>query len=395
MRTSSRPWAALALALTGYVSACSSTSTGAVADAGPDATQDSPSPAKLAMPQGDPLSWAVDAVGPFNVGHRSFEFTYAPPLLPGAPPRTIPIDLWYPTLDTEGGRTVYRGVFGDPDVLEGASAAPPMAPGGYPVHVYSHGSSGFGGTSSDMAHWFVSHGWVYVAPNHVGNLLGDPEGKKALSLSYLRAADVTAALDAVEKLAAPDPLAGKLRTRRVLLSGHSFGAYTTWATGGVTFDTKALKSACDLGEFLPPCTPEEIAIFGKNFGDPRVAALVPMAGRVLDWIADYDAPRKPTLLMSGSLDVPGGPIFERARELDLTWLDFEGGCHQLFALGGCKTLDETLGWKLTNTWALAWGRRYVLGDASDRTTRIVTGALPLSPLITLKHKGVLTPPSGP
>lgn len=350
----------------------------------------------IAMPSGDPLSWAVDVVGPFNVGHQVIETSYVSPSTPGAPAeRKITIDVWYPTLDAGGEHPKYKAIFTDDDVWDNAKLAPPIDGKGYPVHVYSHGSFGFGGTASNMAHWFASHGWVYAAPNHLGNMLGDDAfGKKPFAIHWLRSNDVSATLDALERLAPPNLLAGKLRTKRVLLSGHSFGAFTAWASAGVTFDTTSIKAKCDKGDFAAPCTPEEIAVFSKSLADPRVVAIIPMAGGMTDWVTDYDAASKPTLLMSGSQDVSGQPIFDRTKTLDITWLEFKDGCHELFALGGCRAFAEKLGWKLTSTWALAWGRRFVMGDAGERVTKLVTNETPLDPSITFKHNGTLHPPSG-
>lgn len=378
--------AALVLALASCTSNGGAPAPVAGADAGDAAVP------QIKMPTGDPLSWPVDAVGPFNVGHKVITLTYTPPA--GAPSRTIPVDLFYPTLDADGDHPTFKAIFHDNTAFENASVAPPIDPAGYPVHVYSHGSSGFGGTASHMADWFASHGWVYVAPNHIGNTLGDPM-EHPLSIYFLRSTDISAALDAVEHLTAPDPLAGKLRTKRVLLSGHSFGAFTAWASAGVTFDTTALKTHCDANEFAAPCTPAEIALFGNGIGDPRVVASIPMAGGPFDWIASYDAPNKPMLMMSGSADVSGAPIFMRTTTLDVTWIEFQGACHELFALGGCSGFDEKLGWALTSTWALAWGRRFVLGDAGARVTQIVTNAVPLSDRIAYQHKNTLSPPAGP
>ena len=376
-----------------FLGACSTPATPAATDSGVDAEVDAPVP-KIAAPTGDPLSWSFEKVGPYNVGHRSIEVTYRPP--GQTADRTIPVDIFYPTLDADGEHPKYLKLFGDNDVYEDASAAPAPATG-WPVHVYSHGSNGFGGTSSDMAHWFCSHGWVYVAPNHVGNVLGAGEGKRPVSHNYVRSTDISAALDAVEKLAAPDPLAGKLRTKRVLMSGHSYGTLTTWASSGATFDPVAIQKKCDAGEFIAPCTKEEIAVFTKGVADPRVVAGIPMAGDPSDWfMADgLDAPKKPMLLMTGSLDVNGAPVFARVTTNDFTWIDFTGGCHQLFALGGCSSFPEKEGWALTNSWALAFGRRYVLGDAGARTTEIVTGTAALDPRIKFQHKGATTPPAGP
>lgn len=338
---------------------------------------------QIAMPAADVLSYAVDKPGPFRVGHRSKEITYPAPL---AGPRKITIEYWYPTLDAEGEGAKYLSLFNDPTTFEGASLAPPADGKGYPVHVYSHGSSGFPATSFRMASYFASHGWIYVAPTHLGNTLGSPEGKdRPFALFYLRSTDVTAALDSLAS-----EFNGKARTARVVMSGHSFGAYTTWASMGAMFDVASIKTRCDAGTFT--CKPEELALLEKGVMDPRIVAGIPMAGGNQDMFNDYDAPRKPVLLMSGSDDVSGQPIFDKVMALDLVWLEFTGGCHQLFAMGGCAKFDEKLGWSLTNTHALSFARRHVLGDKSAATSAIVTGMTPLSDKITFRHKGTFTPP---
>jgi len=387
---------ALAGALGGFgvvvAAACSSASPAApTADGG--AADASPAVPQIPAPTAAPSTFPVDAPGPYNVGHRTFEATYTPP--GGQPARTLPVEIWYPTLDAEGETTKYGGLFTDDTVFEGASAAPPGDPSGYPVHVYSHGSSGFAGTASRTSRYFASHGWVVVAPNHVGNLLKDGNGKRPLAISYLRSTDVTAAIDGLEQLPPSDPLAGKVRTKRVLLSGHSFGAFTAWASSGVTFDRKVLETRCASDEFSVPCKPEELAVFEKGLGDPRVVAAVPMAGGVSDSVANYGAVKHPILLMSGTLDVSAGPIYDRAGDIDVTWLELVGGCHEAFALGGCKELDEKLAWSLVSAHTLAFGRRYVLGDASPATTAIVTGERSLSAVVRFKHKGPVSPPTGP
>lgn len=373
-----------ALTLTLVMACGSGEAPATTADTGVDA--DVP---KIPMPTGDLLSFAVDKDGPFKVGHRTRDLTYTPPGNTG--PRTITVDLWYPSLDAEGETAKYISIFADTDVFEGASLAPPLNGKDYPVHMYSHGSSGFGASSPELAHYFASHGWLFVAPNHAGNTLGSPEGKdRPITIYYQRATDVSAALDMLGT-----EFEGKARTSRVVLSGHSFGGYTGWALGGAVFDVAAIQAKCDGGAFTKGCRPDDLEVFKKGVADPRIVAVIPMAGGNHDMFSDYDAPKKPYLLMSGSLDVSGQPIFDKVTTLDLTWLEFIGGCHQLFALGGCANFEEKLGWSLVNTHALAFARRYILGDKSARTTAIVTGTESLSDKITYRHKGEVTSPMEP
>jgi len=364
---------------------------GCGSDEAPATTTPDAAVPQIAMPTGDMLTFAIDKAGPFKVGHRAREVTYTPPGNTG--PRTINVELWYPSLDAEGESAKYLGIFTDPDVFEGASMAPPLNGKDYPVHVYSHGSSGYAAASPRLAHHFASHGWVFVAPNHLGNTLGSPEGKdRPITLYYQRASDVSASLDMLQT-----ELAGKARTSRVVLSGHSFGGYTGWAVGGATFDVAAIQAKCDSGAYTKGCRPEDLEVFKKGVADPRVVAVIPMAGGNVDMFSSFDAAKRPYLVMSGTEDTgaSGQPIYDKVSTLDLTWLEFVGGCHQLFAAGGCPKFAEKVGWSLVNYYSLAFARRYVLADKGARTTAIVTGTESLSDKVTYRHKGELTSPMEP
>jgi hypothetical protein len=378
-----RPLPVFAVSLLGLVlAACGSSSS----DAGATGGAGGGGVSQIPYPEGDMLSFPISELGPFHVGYRSFEITYDPP--GGQPPRTIGINIWYPSLDETGTPVVFLKLFPAPFVFEGASLAPPVDPAGYPVHVYSHGSLGFGGASSFLMRHFASHGWVAIAPEHTGNTLGSPDARPA-SIYYLRSTDISAALDTLEQLEAGDPLAGKCRTDQVAMSGHSFGTLTTWASAGATFDVTAIQAKCDAGELSEPCTPEDLAVFGAGVRDPRVALGVPMAGGATDWFTEggYDAVSLPFMLMTGTADVSGQGVWDRATSVDLTWLEFAGGCHQLFALGGCEEFDTELGFSLIGTYALAFARRHLLGDASGETAAILSGETRLSDQVTLSHEG--------
>ena len=184
----------------------------------------------------DPMSWAVDERGPFGVGYQSIMKTYAPGA--GVDARTIRLDVWYPTED-ESGITATYAVGTDTEVMENATVAEPVHSAGFPVHVHSHGYRGFGATSAFLSRYLASHGWVTIAPSHTQNTIIDHVDPLPFAHFFHRPMDVTTALDAL-----PDILP-EVDTSTVVLSGHSFGSYTTWASGGATYDldSVALMSA--------------------------------------------------------------------------------------------------------------------------------------------------------
>jgi predicted dienelactone hydrolase len=359
----------------------------------PDAIADVPSSFDT-TPDADPDDATVPATlldndlrlpGPFRVGYRTFDHTYTPP---DGPARTIRIHLWYPTEATSGPNPTYAGIFEDTDAIVDAPLAPPVESAGYPLHVHSHGHLGFAATSSFMMRHFASHGWVAAAPDHTGNTIVDNIDPRPVAIYFLRPADISATLDALADLPRNDALAGRLRTERVLLSGHSFGAHTCWAAAGATFDAAAIDAGCAEGGTLAPCTSNEKAVFAAGLGDPRIAAILPMAGtirRELHGPTGHAAVTTPILALSGSNDPVGAEDqFATTTALDLTWVELAGGCHQTFALGACDTLETAEGFAIVNTFALGFARAHILGDTAPATLTLLDGSASLSAKVTVK-----------
>jgi predicted dienelactone hydrolase len=330
---------------------------------------------------------ALSESGPFRVGYRTLSVDYMPEGTGGLA-RTIPINVWYPTNDLEGTRVTYAGLFIDADSWRDATLAPPVDPAGYPVHVYSHGHRGFGGTSAALMRHFASHGWVAVAPDHTGNTFGDFTEPNPTNLYFLRSMDISQSLDALESLPSDDPLAGHLQTERVLMSGHSFGVTTTWASAGATYDVARIEARCEAGEI--ECTGAEIAAFAAGVHDARVVAAIGMAGALReDWFgsAGYETVSVPFFAMSGILDDVGADAqFAEVTGMDLTWIDIEGGCHQAFALGGCDAVADEVVFPIINEYALAFGRRHVLVDARAEVESALDGSREISDLVTFQKK---------
>jgi predicted dienelactone hydrolase len=356
----------------------------AVADAAPDGAPDGApadaAPADAAAPDAappvHPEGLDVEADGPFHVGYRAFAITYQPPGSTG--PRTVTVNLWYPTWSEAGEPARYLGLQLDRAVHTGAPPAPPAYDGGYPVLVYSHGDRGFGGDAAHLARRFASHGWVTAAPDHTDNTLRDTQGENHFAHYVHRPADLSATIDALAALPADDPLAGKLRTDRVIAAGHSRGTYTMWALAGAAYDLVAIDARCAAGDFDGPCDPADRAVFAAGLRDPRVAGAILLAGGFSDGWFGASGPRvveAPLLWMTGTADPQGvGDRWADAQASDVVWVDIEGACHLSFTLGVCATLPGPDGYAIVEAYALAFARRHLLGDTSPSLSALLDGS---------------------
>ena len=340
-----------------------------------------------------PTAWPVAAAGPYVCGFRIVQLTYTLPGTLGE--RTLPLHIWYPATAAEGDHPAYLGAYVDSHAYTDAPLAAPAYAGGYPLLVHSHGYQGFSGNSATYMCHLATHGWVALAPEHVGNTLVDTPPKLPLVASLQRPLDVRATLDWAAKAPATDPLAGHLDLGHVGMSGHSFGTYTVWATAGAPFDLKKIEARCLAGSW-PDCTPELIAAFGGPLADPRPLTFIALAGDGGDLFVagGRNTVKKPVLQMNGTLDDSGQTaLYADVTGVDLTWVDVTGGCHQLYGLGNnikgdpaCKQLADEDGFAIVKPWFLAWLRYHVLGDRGAEVTGIVTGSVSVSPLMKFAHK---------
>lgn len=342
---------------------------------------------------GDTLTWqdaALDADGPFRVGHRYWRFTYQP--TPDEAPREIGVSVWYPTLDEAGEDVFYENpvpLVPDPTALGEASLAPSWHEGGYPLVAYTHGNRGYTGTSADLMHHFASHGWVAVAPNHTDDLLFAEVSPPPQGHWYHRALDVQ---QAVDQALAAEFLGGQVAGDAYVLTGHSRGANTVWAASGATFNGKSTASWC------PDCSATQLALFDDAVHDKRIVGAVPMAGTPREehftaaGLNDVDVP---VLFLSGTYDPRGQQEhFDGTDPLPMTWVDIEGACHFTFSTGGCLETEETPtpipdpeGFRIVNTYTLAFARALVLGDTSTSVVDTLSGARDVDARALFQRRG--------
>jgi predicted dienelactone hydrolase len=126
----------------------------------------------------------------------------------------------------------------------------PNAPGARPVVLFSHGLGGNVDSGRAWGERWASYGFVVIHLQHPGSDASVWRGverpaqslRAAASLDqYLaRVADVKFVLDELQRRQrAGDPLAARLDLARIGMSGHSFGAQTTQALAGQSFDGTA------------------------------------------------------------------------------------------------------------------------------------------------------------
>ncbi|MCB9507426.1 MAG: alpha/beta hydrolase [Myxococcales bacterium] len=326
----------------------------------------------------------IDAPGPWRVAYRSVDASYDRPDGGGA--RTSRLAIWYPTTDEPGPPPFYFGLFPRPGVVE--NGAPAIASPA-PVLVYSHGHGGYPEASADLVERFASHGWIVVAPEHTGNTTADLGTPRDTDIYHLRAADVSAALDWLEALEAPDPLAG-LASDRVIVAGHSFGGYTAATLLGAGF-SQARLDGCEepdaSGEFCSSFDADDRARFEAGLSDDRILAAIFMAAGNFgefgeDGVAQID---RPVLLMTGGHDTDvsnasnGDPYWAiLQRDSRSVRVNFPRGCHQTFAVG-CglpADLPAAEGFALVDEYALAFARRWALDDRTH--DELLSGADPRS-----------------
>jgi predicted dienelactone hydrolase len=327
------------------------------------------------------LAFPIRDNGPYRVGYRTLSFSYTPPGFEES--REIKLSIWYPTEDTEGPPARYLDLLVDEEAIADASLAPPVNGSMYPVHIHSHGNQGFAGSTNFLMRFFATHGWVVVAPDHTGNTLVDYIEPRPPWMYVIRGLDISESLNVLESLPEGDPLKGVLATSKVVMSGHSFGGYTTYTVAGATFDSTQVEESCASG-----CSDEVRALFESGLKDTRVVATMSLAGgnSRMFGAAGFSSIDIPVLMMSGDQDnqvknaTQAVPIWDALAGHDVVWVDIAGGCHQLFALGSCHDISDEDGFPIVSTYTLAFARYHLLQDES--AVPILTGEEDVSPLVT-------------
>ncbi len=148
--------------------------------------------------------------------------------------RTLAVDLWYPAEPSDANPSIYE-VF--PGVAFAGAAAQHHAPaihGQFPLIVLSHGRTGMRISYSLVCEALAARGAVVVSSEHPGDTLfdwltGTQSDDRTNEVN--RVADANLVLNALLEgnPAVPADVAAATDHDRVVLAGHSYGAYTAFA----------------------------------------------------------------------------------------------------------------------------------------------------------------------
>lgn len=208
-----------------------------------------------------PTSEEVAALGPHPVGTRTLELVDASRPTPpngdfeGAPSRTLVTDVFYPA--TEAGSDA------------------PLAPGPWPLVIYSHGYLSTRAESTDLLKYLASHGMVVAAPTFPLSSQGAPGGPTIADVGH-QPGDVSFIIDSLADLA----------------GGNG------WASGAVASPPQVAAAGLSLGGLTTG-----LLLFAPDLRDERIGAFVILGGPLCfvppAWLA-ADVP--PALLVYGDTD---------------------------------------------------------------------------------------------
>ncbi len=165
--------------------------------------------------------------------------------------RALPVEVWYPASERHRGQDLDRAtmdvveipVAGAPRTKQRAVRnAEPESGARLPLVVFSHGHAGFRCASTFLTTHLASHGFVVVAPDHVGDtmleVISTPRERQmanTLQAAVDRPRDLSLVIDSA--LDSSTPLGARVSTwidpARIAVSGHSFGGFTAVVSAGL------------------------------------------------------------------------------------------------------------------------------------------------------------------
>jgi predicted dienelactone hydrolase len=182
-----------------------------------------------------PAAWAPVPAGKFAVGVATIKVDDP------AGVRPLTVDVWFPlaasvdkTALSPQRYTLLPEVYYQSPLAFAAKADQIATTEKFPLVVYSHGSGGLRYIHSSYTEALASNGYVVVAPDHTGNTAAERITNTAAPVNQIefnRPTDVRRVIDAFLDPAHPSagPYAAHVDADKVVVTGHSFGGFTTIA----------------------------------------------------------------------------------------------------------------------------------------------------------------------
>ncbi len=302
----------------------------------------------------DPF-YPAETNGPFNPAATAVTFTDP------ARKREFPATVWYPTEATEGRKARYFN--GSIDEGTALKNAPVGGTSKLPVIIFSHGHLGFDAQSFTMMEYLATHGYIIVAPDHIGDTILTYDPDELIPSLIDRPRDISFIIDSLEAwhVDTKNRFHDRIDLNRIGMAGHSLGALTVITVMGPELSPQKALDAClafdknyppgqwficaDLLRSLeaigePPCEP-------CNVGDDRIKTFASMAPGFVESIVDGEFAKltQPLIVMGGSedqailYDTQIRPFYDgTTRPGNMLWR-LEGGGHYAFS-DGCKLFPE-------------------------------------------------------
>jgi predicted dienelactone hydrolase len=292
--------------------------------------------------------------------------------------RPLQAGIWYPAVNPGGEpeEVTYTitpklplPAIGTPFVVDGhALLAAEFDDSGapYPLVIFSHGFATNAAWYNSLIEHYASQGFIVIAPEHREQL--DPELSDLWKTSIDRPLDIKRTLDFAERAtAAGGEMAGMIDMQKVAVVGHSYGGYTALAMAGAQYDLDAFNARCaqlrpddPLTVLCAPLVPHEGDMAARaglaavpqglwpSFGDPRVKAIITMAGD--SYLFDQAGLAKitlPMLAIGGTADTGTPydwgvrPAYEYASSARKTLVSLEGAEHMITT--SCDNMPWMLG----------------------------------------------------
>ncbi len=178
-----------------------------------------------------PLTAGHPIEGPHHpVGRRTVHFTDIT-----RAGRALSVDLWYPAVASAAERSTYELLPGVAYTAAHAQHEPPARSGKFPLVLFSHGRTGMRISYAYLCEALAARGAVVVSADHPGDalvdwLIGKNDDDRTNEVN--RVADAHFVLHAVLNgdPTLPVDVVNAIDHDRVVLAGHSYGAYTAFAT---------------------------------------------------------------------------------------------------------------------------------------------------------------------